>query len=648
MAKKTRFVYFLLLLMSCNILLAQAGNQLSTRNARARRAYVQATSAWTLKDFNRTVSFLKQAVELDRNFVEAHLFLGEVFYTSRNFEKSIQPYIKAIEINPELFPQARYYLGSALLKTGRYLESKEQFDVFIEQKGISEGLRNASLAGLETIRFALHAIANPVPFSPMNLGLSINSNLPDYSPTLTADEQTLIFTRKIPDHDRPGHPNRFQEDFFISRRIDSQWLAADNLGAPINTAWNEGAQTLTPDGLQLFFTACNRPDGFGSCDIYYSQLRVIGWTPPKNIGPVVNSPVWDSQPSVSSDGRTLYFASARPGGQGEMDIWYSRKDESGEWSAPQNLGPGINTPAREMSPFIHADGKTLYFASNGHTGMGGLDLFISRLDSAGYWSIPVNLGYPINTFADEFSLIVGASGLNAYFASDHHQGFGDTDIYHFELHVEARPSSVTYMRGIVFDKETLERLHADFQLTDLETGQTLAVSTSDPTTGKFLVAIPTGKPVALTVEHPGYLFFSEHFSYAETRTGVDPYLRDIPLQPMKEGETVILRNIFFDTGKFELKPESVIELKKLVELLDRNPGMNIEISGHTDNVGTFVFNLELSRNRARSVMQFLINAGIASGRLTYEGYADTQPIDTNLTEQGRANNRRTEFRITQF
>jgi len=648
MLNKARFCYFLLLVMACNLLLARESNSLSTRNNRARRAFEQATSAWRQRDFNRTVAFLQQAITFDSDFFEAQLLLGEVYFTGGNFEKSIQPYRRAIEIKPDRFPQARFYLGSALLKTGNYQESKEQFMAFLEQPDISEGQRKSSLAGIATCRFALDAIANPVPFTPKNLGQAINSPMPEYSPTLTADEYTLIFTRKIPTEDRPGHSEMFQEDFFISRRSYDQWLSAENLGSPINTGRNEGAQSLTPDGQHLFFTACNRPGGFGSCDIYYSQWMGHDWSTPQNLGHTINSHVWDSQPSVSSDGLRLFFASARPGGLGEMDLWYSKKNDSGEWGVPQNLGATINTSGREMSPFIHADGKTLYFASNGHTGMGGLDLFVSRIDAAGSWSAPVNLGYPINTFADEFSLIVGASGTYAYFASDFHEGFGDTDLYHFELYEEARPTSVTYMRGEVFDKETHRRLQADFQLTDLETGLLLAVSTSDPITGKFLVAIPTGKPLALTVERPGYLFFSEHFSYAETRTGADPYLRDIPLQPISVGETVVLRNIFFDTGKFELRPESVVELQKLVELLQRNLRIRIEISGHTDNVGAFEYNLELSRNRARSVLQFLVAAGVAHDRLSFEGYADTLPIDTNLTEQGRANNRRTEFRITQY
>jgi outer membrane protein OmpA-like peptidoglycan-associated protein len=280
--------------------------------------------------------------------------------------------------------------------------------------------------------------------------------------------------------------------------------------------------------------------------------------------------------------------------------------------------------------------------------MGGLDIFYSRHDSLGNWSVPVNLGYPINTHGDEFSLIVGASGLNAYFASDQYGGFGDTDLYHFELYEEARPAPVTYMRGLVFDKESERRLQATFELTDLTSGQMIMQSSSDPRTGEFLVAIPTGKPLGVNVSHPGFLFFSEHFSYEEARTGADPYLRDIPLQPIKTGEAVVLRNVFFDTDRYDLKTASQSELAKLVELLQRNPRMKIEISGHTDNVGTFAYNLELSENRAKSVMQFLVEAGVDKNRISHKGYADTMPVDTNESDSGRANNRRTEFKILEY
>lgn len=626
--------------------MAQGSDQLTTRNQRARRSFERALQAWRVHDDSRTIAELRLALESDPDFLEAHLLLGEVYFSREFYKESIPNYQRALEINPDFFPQVRYYLGASLLKTGQYAGAKRLFEEFLAIEKISENLKNASRAGLETCEFALAAMADPVPFNPMNLGDSINSQYPEYSPALTTDEQTLIFTRKIPRMESHGpSADHFHEDFFISNNNDGAWSPAHNLGPPINTAGNEGAQSISADGRHLFFTACNRPDGMGSCDIYYAYRTGREWTFPTNLGPGVNSGAWDSQPSISPDGKTLFFSSARNGSIGKMDIWYTTLDAEGQWSAPRNLGPVINTEGREMSPFIHHDNETLFFASDGHPGMGGLDIFYSRRDSLGEWSEPVNLGYPINSYGEEFSLIVGAGGVNAYFASDLFGGFGDTDLYHFELYEAARPTPVTYMRGVVYDKGNGNKLQATFELTELETGQVITQSVSDRQTGEFLVAIPTGKTLGLNVSHPGFLFFSEHFSYAETRTGGDPYLRDIPLQPIRQGEAVVLRNIFFDTDRYDLKPASETELNRLVTLLEGNPSIKIEISGHTDHVGTYAYNLELSKNRARSVMQYLIDAGVDVSRLSFEGYADTRPIDTNETEEGRANNRRTEFKI---
>lgn len=641
-----RLSILLLLLLIAMDGFAQSGDRLTTRNQRARRSFERAIEAWRMHDDSMTITELRLAIESDPAFVEAHLLLGEVYFSREFYKESVPHYQRALEIDPEFFPQARYYLGASLLKTGQYAEAKDQFQDYLRLENISENLKNASEAGLSTCDFALTAMANPVPFNPYNLGDSINSIFPEYSPTLTTDEQTLIFTRKIPRMESHGpSADHFHEDFFISHEKEGGWSAARNLGPPINTIGNEGAQSLSADGRHLFFTACNRQDGMGSCDIYYAQRTGHEWSFPVNLGSTVNSGAWDSQPSISPDGKTLYFSSARNDNIGKMDIWQTTLGEDGEWSIPVNLGPVINTGGREMSPFIHPDNETLFFASDGHPGMGGLDIFYSRRDSLGQWTEPVNLGYPINSYGEEFSLIVGAGGVNAYFASDLYGGFGDTDIYHFELYEEARPTPVTYMRGVVYDKEIGDKLQATFELTELETGQVITQSTSDRQTGEFLVAIPTGKVLGLNVSHPGFLFFSEHFSYEETRTGADPYLRDIPLQPIREGEAVVLRNIFFDTDQYDLKPASEAELQRLVELLQGNPRMRIEVSGHTDNVGTYYYNLELSKNRARSVMQYLIDAGIDRSRLTFEGYADTRPVDSNDTEEGRANNRRTEFKI---
>jgi outer membrane protein OmpA-like peptidoglycan-associated protein len=317
----------------------------------------------------------------------------------------------------------------------------------------------------------------------------------------------------------------------------------------------------------------------------------------------------------------------------------------GNWSDPVNLGDSINSPAEEMSPFIHPDDRTLYFSSKGHQGLGGYDLFYSRKTPADHWGRPVNLGYPINTHADEITLVVNAKGDLAYISSDIPGGKGRQDIYSFRLYREAQPLLTTYFKGVVYDAETRQKLEARFELIDLSGPVTVARASSDPVTGGFLLVLPTEKNYALNVSRDGYLFYSDQFFLTGSNPRSEPFIKDVPLSPIKPGKIVVLKNVFFDTDQYILKPESVAELDRLLLLLEKNPNLKIEISGHTDNQGTAGHNLELSRNRARTVYDFLLVRGINKNRLTYEGFGFTRPVDVNTTEQGRAHNRRTEFKV---
>jgi outer membrane protein OmpA-like peptidoglycan-associated protein len=329
-----------------------------------------------------------------------------------------------------------------------------------------------------------------------------------------------------------------------------------------------------------------------------------------------------------------------------MDLYKTTMDEFGEWSKPINISDSINTEGAESSPFIHPDNKTLYFSSDGHIGMGGMDIFYCRKDSNDNWGKPVNIGYPINTFGDENSLILNARGDMAYFASDKLEGFGQQDLYKFKLYEEARPNPVSYMKGIVYDDQTKKRLEAKFELISLKDGQTKVESKSDPVNGEFLVCLPTGSQYALNVSKKGYLFYSENFSTpAEIHHKIDPFLKNVPLKPIKVGESVVLKNIFFEFDKYNLKKESRVELNKLYNLLKENKSLKIEIGGHTDNKGSEEYNKTLSQNRAKAVYEYLTSKGISSERLSYKGYGESKPIDTNKTEEGRANNRRTEFKV---
>jgi outer membrane protein OmpA-like peptidoglycan-associated protein len=426
--------------------------------------------------------------------------------------------------------------------------------------------------------------------------------------------------------------------------VNGVWRKAVPIDA-LNTANNQGAECISADGNYLFFTGCSWPDGYGDCDLYYSYRKNDGtWSKPVNMGEPINTPGWESQPSISPDGKDLYFTSHRNGGKGGEDIWVSHLVNN-QWQDPVDLDTNINTPYDEVSPFIAPDNQTLYFSSSGHPGMGGLDIFYSKKDSNGHWGKPVNLGYPINTRGDDQDLIVNSKGNLAYFSSDRDSKDGNTHLYTFYLYPAARPTPITYVKGLVYDARNQKSLIANLQLVDLKSGKAIMDVESDPLDGSYLICIPTGKDYAMEASAAGYLFFSENFSLKNDTDVEHPFELNVPMKHIDVGSTMVLKNIFFETNKYDLKPESHTELDKLIDLMTNNPSLKIEISGHTDDQGTAQYNQTLSEQRAKAVNDYLVKHGIDQGRLTFKGYGQTKPVATNDTEEGRAQNRRTEITI---
>lgn len=488
---------------------------------------------------------------------------------------------------------------------------------------------------------------NPVKFQPVNLGPNVNSSWDESLASLTADNGTIVYTVNRPKDDKTICAFcLFEEDLYFAKGDSLGWRNREAFGQPIRTSYNEGAQCISPDGVYLLYTMCDADFGMGSCDLYWSKKIGNKWSRPRNFGAPVNTNVWESQPSMASDGKTIYFVSSRPGGFGGMDIWKTTMTAEGAFTAPENLGSTINTPGDDAAPFIHSDGKTLYFTSNGRVGMGGYDLYYSTLQDDGTWSEPKNLGYPINTWADEINIFINAAGTTAYMASDKVGGYGGLDLYSFELDDNLRPNPVTYIKGVVKDAETGAPLEALVEMVDLNSKQTLTSVKSDIQTGEYLACIQTGSNVMLNVSNPGYPFYSENFQIEKSYTVLSPYLKDIALQKADVGTVVVLKNIFFDFDKSDLQPASFVELDVLVDYLTHNK-VNIEIGGHTDNQGTDEYNDRLSEERAKAVYEYLLSHGITADRLSYRGYGKRQPIADNNTEEGRAANRRTEFKIVQ-
>lgn len=616
------------------------------RSKKALSSYQEGRQQSQWRAYREAAKAYEDAIAIEPEFAHAHLHLGITALLLEKYEPAISSLKNARQLRPEEFPALEFYLGQAHFRSEQYADAAEALGIFLNREsGRPQDLSKAANM-MKHALFAAQAIQDPVPFEPENLGPDINSQYHEYLPYLTADNGMLLFTSRRPES--IGGFQRmlrdFSEDFFYSVPDENgEWQPAENLGKPINSVENEGAASMSQDGKIIIFTACNRADGVGNCDLYVSYRRENGWSDPENLGPAVNSDGWDSQPCLSHDGKTLYFSSARLDGEGGRDLWYTVR-EGQYWRPAQNLGSPVNSPGNESSPFLHADGLTMYFSSDYHPGFGTRDLFVSYRQENGPWADPINLGYPLNTSADESNIFVATNGRDGYINSDREGGLGGSDIYRFQMPEPVRPQISTFVRGIVKDSVTNVPVFAALQVIDVETGDTLRDVRSGRSDGKFLMSLPGGHEYAVYAKAPRYLFTSEHFSL--TNLDEETYFDlTILMKPLREGMQIVLPNIFFETGSYELKTSSNAELATLKEFLDRNRTIRIELQGHTDDVGTDSDNLTLSQRRAESVRQALIDLGVAPARLTATGYGESVPIAGNDTEEGRAQNRRTEMKI---
>ncbi|HWK08287.1 MAG TPA: OmpA family protein [Puia sp.] len=607
-------------------------------NKKAAQLYSKAMELAESDDFKGGIEALQQAIKIDNKFEDAYLSLGGMYGEGKDYQNAIDNYEKARAIDSIYFLDYNLPYSINLAGKGDFEKALQAVNLFLTVPNLNEKSQKAGQYRQRCYQFALdYARAQKDPdykFELQNMGDSINSAVSEYYPTITIDGSKLIYTRRV---------NNYNEDFYESEKVNGSWSKARSLPGNINTNQNEGAQNISQDGQWLIFTGCNFPEGLGSCDLYISYLTADGWSTPENLGDSINTESWESAPSLSPDKRDLYFASRRPDGYGGSDIYVSHRLLNGHWSAPENLGPVINTAGDEGTPFIHADNQSLYFTSSGHPGYGGDDLFLSRKGPKGIWSKPENLGYPINTIENEGSLVISADGKTAYYASDRADSRGGLDLYSFQLRNDIRPARTFWVKGKVFDRSSHKGLPSSVELTDLSTKEMISKLQTDET-GNYLITLPKGKDYAFNVNRKGYLFFSENFPLSQQQ-GDTAYNIDIPLQAIEANAAIVLKNIFFDPAKYELKPESQVELDEVVQLMKDNPTVKIQINGHTDNSGKAADNIGLSENRAKSVTSYLITKGINAGRLSSRGYGDTQPIANNSTTEGRAQNRRTELKV---
>ena len=626
-------------------LFTSCGTTKTITGEKKKRTY---TKGPTKTDYPSAIRSYTKQLSDDPNNVKLLVDRGNAYFAIKEYAKSELDFKKALSIDPDHSNKVYLYQATVQRMQEKHEAAAASYSKYLESCDPADDSCKRADRYQKEASFAAQAIKNPVDFDPILLAETINTTNSQYLPHFTIDGNQMIYTERI------GH----QEDLYISYLKDGKL----SKGKPIdglNTPYNEGAHCISPDGKQIIFTVCDGLRTYGSCDLFFSTRTKGGWTKPKNLGKGVNSQGWDSQPSISGDGKKLYFASKRPGGHGGSDLYVASVTDSG-WGDVVNLGADINSPGNDESPFIHHDNRTLYFRSNGHIGMGDYDIFIARRETLndGFEDVK-NIGYPINSAGDEGGLYVSLDGSTGYFASDKSFYQGETgvaakknlDIYSFELPVSAKPDPVSYFKTKVLNGNTGEELEALIKITDLSTGKEyMTKKTSEGI--DFLVPIPIGTNYLITVTKDGYLYHSENFTSDDQHIAAEPMEKTIEIFPIPMEETteeiteskpIILNNIFFETGSAILKSESSFEIKNLSEQLNANESLRIKILGHTDNVGSETDNQVLSEARAKSVYNALISNGVSANKLAFEGRGETQPIADNDTEDGRQKNRRTEF-----
>jgi len=626
---------------------------INAQEGKASDYYDIGKSYYTENNYKDAIMMFEKALAEDANYPDALYHLGMSYYSIKQYQKSVDAFTNLEQASPGYFAWYLYLKGYSLEQLNQPGEAIATYTRFLEKYPDGPDctiyhhqakFRIAYVKGAEDLKSQGNSMPDPIHF-----GSPLNSIADDYTPQVDPKGNRLYFTSQRKggfDNQQEDEPYNFGEDLYYAERNGDSWGAPVLLPEPINSYNNDFGSSFSGDGQTMVYVKCSTSDGIGSCDLYIAEKEGDEWTNPVNMGNVVNSEEWDSQPSISADGTKIIFSSQRAGGYGRADLYLIEKNQFGDWGIPVNLGPIVNTPWTEKSPYIAPDSKSLYFSSHGHPGFGGSDIFMSTNEN-NKWSQPVNLGRPLNSGGDDNYFTISASGEHAYFASTRAGGMGAYDLYQIEMPEELRPQPTVIVAGIVTSNKTSEPTGAWVLVEDLTTGELIATNKSNSKTGEYLVVLPAGRNYGVSATKEGFFFYSQSFD-VPIDAKYQEITKDISLKPIEKGTKVVLNNIFFETGQADLKTESYLELAKAIDLMNDNKSMVIEIGGHTDNVGSEEANMKLSHARAKSVRDFMVNSRIASKRMLTKGYGETEPVASNDTPEGRQANRRTEFVILEY
>ncbi len=605
---------------------------------KAEKYYEQAKEAKKdRKPFSEIRELCEKSLAEDSVFADALKLLGDAAWQSHNDKAMAPAYAKLLEICPDASSDAHYRLANYYYQTKEYEKAITFFESFLDFNKVKE--ENARDASQKITRARL--MMHPVPFQPVPLK-NISTGDPEYLAIISPDQEICFFTRRFEEQKKGALFASSVEKFMLSKKAGEAFEKGEPMLSPFNRAGsnNEGGASITIDNKHLYFTVNKN----GNFDIYTSDEVNGVWSEPRSVGPEINHPDrWDSQPCIAADGKTLYFVSIRDSVTQTSDIYVSRKDATGKWSAMKSIGSPINTDGSEKTPFIHPDNKTFYFSSDALPGMGGYDIYMSKLQTDGTWGKPVNLGYPINTEGNELGFFVSTDGKKGYFASDVLKGNGGYDIFEFDLHDKARPDRVLFIKGDLKDENNDVPSMAKIELRNTA-NQQLADVVYDSSSGKYASVVLFDEDYILTVKKQGYAYTSGYFSKNDS-LNAEPRTVDLSLKKTEIGGTYKLNNILFDTESSTLTQQDKNIISDFAIYLKENPSLKVALQGHTDNIGDAGANMKLSEDRAKSVLEFLVSAGIRRDRLSYKGFGQTKPVAENNTAEGRSKNRRTEFVI---
>ncbi|HSZ71037.1 MAG TPA: OmpA family protein [Cytophagaceae bacterium] len=613
-----------------------------------------------IEDYTNAQIYYEELVKEHPENEHFNYYLGVCFYKLGNTDKALDYFKKASagdsktgDYEFEYYLARSFHMGHHFEEAiTHYMLYKQKVEADAKVKKYPHTLTELD-AEIGRCRIGIELMKKPLEVQIENLGPVVNTEFNEYMPVISLDESEMLFTSRRSNTMGGGKDTEddlWYEDVYMTGRTGDGWSVPKSLASPVNTNNHDATVCVSSDGKRLFIykSEINRIVDTKDGNIYFSDLKDTSWTTPVlvNYHEGINSPYWEPSASLSADGNVFVFSSNRPlAGQTEKNrnLYFIRKDTAGKWSAPQLFSDKINSIYEEDGPYLHPDGKTMYFSSNGLRSIGGFDIFKTVYnDSSQTWSDPENIGFPYNTADDDIYIVFSADGTRAYFSSVRENSYGGKDIYMATSIKEKH--SLALMIGHVYDSDTQKPLAAEIIVTDNETDQVVAVYKSESFSGKFSIALPSGKNYGIEIDLEGYLFHSENIELPNLAKFTE-YRKDVYLHPFRAGEKEILKNVFFDTDKSDLRKESKTELDRLYKKIAKRKNIVVQISGHTDNRAGHEYNHVLSEARSVSVVQYLIDKGFDSKRIFARGYGEVQPIDTHNTEEALQMNRRTEYMI---